>query len=70
MKKWNLNKVDCRNCKHFYVCAYHKGFKIKDFLEEHLMDCMKQDNLAAQRKSTKVIYKLLVNNCRYFNKDA
>jgi len=28
------------------------------------------DNLKSQRKAKDVLYKLLVENCKYFNKDA
>ena len=68
--KWDRKKKDCRNCNHFYVCAYHKSFEIKDFIVNHLRTCMDEDNLKSQQKATKIIYNLLVSNCKYFNKSA
>lgn len=68
--KWNRKKKDCRNCKHFYVCAYPKSFEINGFVQEHLRKCGGLDNLKSQTKARNVLYKLLVDNCKYFNNDA
>lgn len=70
MNKSSIERKHCKNCKHFYVCAYHKHFNIKDFVQDHLGDCMNMDGLKRQGKADEVIYKMLVTNCRYFNKNA
>lgn len=52
------------------MCSYTKKFEIKSFIESHLQDCMKLNNLESQRKADKIIYRLFVKNCRYHNKPA
>jgi len=62
-----INKKDCRNCKHFFVCAYAKAYdwKLRDLLES-----IKKPEVGNSDAQRKYIYEFMARACQYFDKDC
>lgn len=66
-KMVKLNKKDCRNCKHFFVCAYPKHY---DWNLGDLLESIRKPEISNNEKQRKLIYEFLARACQYFNKDC
>ena len=74
MKKTNLKKkivrrkkIDCRNCKHFQVCAYHRHYSY------NLMDIAQSigvSRISNDINSRNWSFGMLARYCEYYDKDC
>ena len=64
-----LNKLDCRNCKHYFICAYCRQFdhKLVDLLTE-----IRERNYGREEEDMKrgKVFSFLAKSCSYFDKDC
>lgn len=64
-----LNKLDCRNCKHYFVCGYLKQY---DYKLEDLLVGIREEKYGYEESDIKrkLIFNFMAKSCSYFDKDC
>ena len=62
-----INKRDCRNCKHYFVCAYVRQF---DYKLRDLLECIREPEISNNDEQRKLVFEFMAKACQYFNIDC
>ena len=62
-----MKQKDCRNCKHYFVCAYARQY---DYRLHDLLECIRKPEIKGNDKVRKLIFEFLAKSCNYFNIDC